>query len=218
MYMDSTSSIVKARFNTIRKGQRQTSLLLTMAAAPTSFEPPSHPLNVVLLGAGIFASNAHAPVLEKYPETFRCVAVWSRRLESAEKVAARLDAQAFTDLDKVLALPDVDAAVMALPIDVQPSIVLKALAAGKHVLSEKPIAPTVHEAQSLLHFYATHHADNLVWSVAENFRYEPALLHAAKIIRDGIIGRVSPNQIVSCSKSWKVHWMYSVCGNNIISP
>ena len=47
------------------------------------------------------------------------------------------------DLDKLLARADIDAVVVCLPIDMLPKIVLTAFAAGKHVLSEKPVSPTV---------------------------------------------------------------------------
>jgi len=145
------------------------------------------PLRVALLGAGIFASTAHAPVLQKYPDTFDCVAVWSRRKESAEALANTLHCKAFSgddDLENLLKRQDVEAIIMALPLDVQPIFVPRILQSGKHLLSEKPIAPTVATAKPLVDL-ATQYP-SLHWSVAENFRYEPAWIQTAHAVQTQI--------------------------------
>lgn len=72
---------------------------------------------------------------------------------------------------------DVDAVDLIIPIDNMPEFVDLALTAGKHVLSEKPMAPTVELGIAMLKKYHTVHKVNhpgLVWSVAEQFWYEPA--------------------------------------------
>ena len=66
-------------------------------------------------------------------------------------------------------------------------MVAQALAAGKHVISEKPIAPTRAEAQSLIDLHRRH--PERVWMVAENWRYEEAFVRAAELLRAGAIGR-----------------------------
>jgi predicted dehydrogenase len=67
-----------------------------------------------------------------------------------------------------------------------PAVIEQALAAGKHVLSEKPVAPDVATGRRLL----AHHAryPNLVWMVGENWRYEEAFLRAADLVQTGAIG------------------------------
>jgi predicted dehydrogenase len=158
---------------------------MSTANTATSAEGQNRPLNVALLGAGIFASTSHAPILKNNPDTFNCVAVWSRRIESASTLVSTTlqQSKAYSDLDEVLNLPNLDAVIMALPIDVQPEYVVKCLKANKHVLSEKPIAATVEEANKVLQVYTKDYS-HLKWSVAENFRYEPAVLRAADIIQN----------------------------------
>ena len=56
-------------------------------------------------------------------------------------------------LQELLASPEVDAVLVALPPQAQSAVIQAALRAGKHVLSEKPAAPTLEEAQQLLAFY-----------------------------------------------------------------
>jgi predicted dehydrogenase len=77
-----------------------------------------------------------------------------------------------TTLDKLLSRKDVTAVVVVLPILVQPSIIRKCLAAGKHVLAEKPIAADLATARSLIEDYnKDYKPKGLVFSIAEQFRY-----------------------------------------------
>jgi predicted dehydrogenase len=67
-----------------------------------------------------------------------------------------------------------------------PAFVAQALAAGKHVISEKPIAADLATAHRLLDHYAR--CSDLIWMVGENWRYESAFVQAAEIVRSGAIG------------------------------
>eukprot|EP00545_Synedropsis_sp_CCMP1620_P015055 CAMPEP_0119026714 /NCGR_PEP_ID=MMETSP1176-20130426/35938_1 /TAXON_ID=265551 /ORGANISM="Synedropsis recta cf, Strain CCMP1620" /LENGTH=146 /DNA_ID=CAMNT_0006982489 /DNA_START=80 /DNA_END=516 /DNA_ORIENTATION=+ len=140
------------------------------------------PLRIALLGAGIFATTCHAPVIQSNPAVFSCIAVWSRSPESADTLAATLGgADAYSGehgLQQVLQLPYLDAVIMALPLDVQPKYVVMVLEAGKNILSEKPIAATVSKAKELQQLYSRKYSSSggMQWSIAENFRYEPAIL------------------------------------------
>jgi hypothetical protein len=64
----------------------------------------------------------------------------------------------------------------------QPGVVLKALAKGKHVLSEKPVAPNAAEGEALVAAYNAQYKHlGLKWSVAENYRHETAWLKVANL-------------------------------------
>jgi predicted dehydrogenase len=147
------------------------------------------PVRIALLGAGVFMRQAHVPALLGLPDAFEVVGVFSRTRERAEEVAASLPGAptVHTDLAGVLARDDVEAVDVALPIPVLPDVVEAALAAGKHVVSEKPVASTSARAEELLAFHAEH--SSRVWMVAENWRYEECFVAAAEAIRDGALGR-----------------------------
>jgi predicted dehydrogenase len=164
--------------------------------------PTPLPLRTVLLGAGIFASTTHAAVLEQHRNTvFAVVGVWSRRrTERLIALADRFACPAYAgdaDLLSLLARDDVDALVTSLPLDVQPQMVRQILqhnAQGtrpKHVLSEKPIGPTVDAVTSLVELYESHqqsprHSAPYVWSVAENFRYEPGIVATSRAVATSV--------------------------------
>lgn len=79
--------------------------------------------------------------------------------------------------------------ILALPILVQPEYIEAALAAGKHVLSEKPIAKDLERAQDLLQYYNSQKVEGgATWGVAENFRFLDSFVHAKKEIEK--LGRV----------------------------
>ncbi|CAN5421609.1 Gfo/Idh/MocA family oxidoreductase [soil metagenome] len=153
----------------------------------------SSPVRLALVGAGIFARDAHVPSLLRLPDNFEIVAVYSRTAATASALAAMLpnSPQIHTDLNALLADQTIEAVDVMLPIDVMASTVAQALASGKHVISEKPIAPDLATGRQLLNAYrqsSTSHAQQ-VWMVGENWRYEAAFLQAADFVRNGAIGR-----------------------------
>ncbi|KAL1891837.1 hypothetical protein Sste5346_007381 [Sporothrix stenoceras] len=150
---------------------------------------------VALLGAGIFAKTQHLPAIEA-ADNFNLLAVYSRSQATAEALVELVkDAnkpKVYYDspssgegLDVLLARTDIQAVIVSLPILTQPDIIRKALAAGKHVLSEKPVAPDVKGAQELIKYYdSLPTANRPIWSVAENFRFLPVLHDAANKLKD----------------------------------
>lgn len=81
--------------------------------------------------------------------------------------------------------PEIDAVLIALPIDVGPSIVRAAIAAGKHVLAEKPLADSVPEAVAL---WTAARDRGVVLAVGENYRFQPDWGIAHQIVSERRIG------------------------------
>src|ERR1700692_1512100 len=78
---------------------------------------------------------------------------------------------ASTSIDEVLARPGLDAVTIATPPDTHASIAHRAIAAGKHVLCEKPLALDAKEAEALL---AAAQAAGVVHLLGAEFRWAPA--------------------------------------------
>lgn len=144
------------------------------------------PIRIAIIGAGLFAKEVHVPALKQLSSYYQIVAVASRRLESAQTLASVIGgAWATDDIHAVLNDEGIEAVDIILPIAQMPTIVDMALRAGKHVLSEKPVAPTVAIGKQLL----SAHGDT-VWMVGENWRYESRIMRAAELVASGRIGRV----------------------------
>lgn len=135
------------------------------------------------------------PALEECKD-FTVKAIYSRSKESADKLSAGkydvyYDKNAPKDknLTALLARSDIDAVVVVLPILVQPDIIKQAIQAGKHVLSEKPVAKDVATANELIQWYQAHKGKTL-WGVAEQMRYDPKYVKASELVAKGEIGDV----------------------------
>jgi len=120
----------------------------------------------------------------------RCavVALASRDLESAERVAGQLGIpRAYGSYEALLADPHVEAIYNPLPNHLHVPWTVRALAAGKHVLCEKPIALTAAEAETLI--AARDKSGKLVaeaFMVRQNLQW----LRAREIVRSGALGEV----------------------------
>lgn len=88
-------------------------------------------------------------------------------------------------LDDLLKRDDIKAVVIVLPILVQPDIIRRCFAAGKHVLTEKPLAKDVQTGRLLIEDYKKLYASKgIIFSVAEQFRFMPEFELGRKWIVD----------------------------------
>ncbi len=96
--------------------------------------------------------------------------------------------RAYADLADLLADPEVDAVEILTPTHLHHDHVLAAVAAGKHVSCQKPMANSVAEARAMA---AAARRAGVVLRVSECFWHYPPLEHARALIADGAIGRPS---------------------------
>ena len=150
----------------------------------------------MLEGIGIDIDIEHYPAV-KACSLLSLKAVYSRSRTSAEKLAKEANVMpAYYDdsdthhLDALLSRDDIDIVIIGLPIVSQPTVIRKALASGKAVLSEKPVAENMAAAQELIAYYEEKliSLKKPIWSVAENFRFYPTMEYAADQVRQ--LGRI----------------------------
>jgi predicted dehydrogenase len=149
---------------------------------PTPADPQRFGIGIV--GSGDIIENAHVP---SYQDAgYRIVGIASRRVENARGVAERrgID-RVFESVDALIADPDVDIVDVAVPADVQPPVVHRAMAAGKHVLAQKPLAVSYREAVELV---GAAERSGVTLAVNQNGRFDPAINAARGLIRNGILG------------------------------
>ncbi len=124
-------------------------------------------LRMGLVGAGQWAHKVHGPGIVAHPRT-ELVATWARRPEAAAEVAALGKATPFSDYDEFL--QHVDAVAFAVPPAVQAPLATKAARAGKHLVLEKPVAPSADEARVLVDAVE---ATGVTSIMMLTFRYDP---------------------------------------------
>lgn len=110
----------------------------------------SRKIAIGIIGSGGIAQVSHIPAFKAFPERCEIVATSDVDLAVAEKAAEIAGgAKSFTDYKEMLASCDLDAVLVATPNRFHYRPTLDALAAGKHVLCEKPLAMTGAEAREM---------------------------------------------------------------------
>jgi predicted dehydrogenase len=152
------------------------------------------PLRVGLIGTGVAARLLHWPALSQMPDQYRLVAVANRTLAKADAFAdmAGLGRNAvYSDFRALLARPDLDVALLALPPEFNYEVARAAAEAGLDIICEKPIAATLEDGQAVAALPGEFGVRLLV---AENFRYEAAI-QKARVLLDA--SRIGPPFMVS---------------------
>ena len=140
-----------------------------------------------IIGIGSHADLKIAPAM-KLAEDARLVAVYSRDQDRADAFAEKHGADAaYGDLDSLLAGSRIDAVFVASPNHLHAPQTIRAAAAGKHVLAEKPMANTVTDAAAMVSACRDH---GVKLGMGFELRFHPAHLWAHQLIEDGAIGRI----------------------------
>jgi predicted dehydrogenase len=142
-------------------------------------------LGVGIIGAGWWAGE-HARAVLAVPEA-RLVACSSRNPERLAAFRHAYGCAGETDYRRLLERPDIDAVAIAVPHDAHATIAIEALQAGKHVLLEKPMAPSRQECAAIA-TVARQSATRFMLGLTHHFI--PAVAAARAIVERGELGRV----------------------------
>ena len=140
-------------------------------------------LRVGVLGCGPIAQFAHFDACRK-ARNAELYAVCDVADDLLERMAAVHQPRVTCrDFDRLLADAQVEAVILATADQYHVPLALKALAAGKHVLVEKPLGVTVEECEELRRRAA---ASGLVVQVGNNRRFDPGIAFAQRFLRDEV--------------------------------
>ena len=143
-------------------------------------------VRVGIIGLGRI-SNAHIKGYQAVEgaEIVALCDVDDERIEKQVEAHALADAFTTTDHTELLARDDIDAVSLALPDHLHHRFTLEAIAAGKHVLCEKPLAMNAAEAEEMLQVAED---AGIVHAVHMQRRYNPAARYVADMVADGVLG------------------------------
>jgi predicted dehydrogenase len=143
-------------------------------------------VRVAFLGCG-FITRVHSRHLRALRPDFEC-AYASRDAGRAEAFRVRYGGFAsFPDYASAIADPRVDAVVIAVPPAFHRDLALEALAAGKHVLVEKPAFPRLEDYRAVA---AARDAAGRVVIVGENDHYKPLAVRLRALLAENAIGEM----------------------------
>lgn len=151
-------------------------------------------LRIGLIGCGFMGrthSNAYNRVPNFFPELeyFPFLkAVCSRSEEKVRAFAEQWDYESVeTDWKKMISRDDIDAIDICAPNNMHAEIAIATAEAGKMVLTEKPLARNLAEAQQMVEAVEKAGVKNTVWY---NYRRLPAVTLAKQIIDSGKLGKI----------------------------
>ncbi|WP_111132800.1 Gfo/Idh/MocA family protein [Micromonospora deserti] len=145
----------------------------------------TRPVTVGLIGAGVMGAD-HARLLSGSVAGARVGGVCDVDEARARWVVAATGARALSDPFRLIADEDIDAVLVASSDATHEEYVLAAIAAGKPVLCEKPLAPSVEGCQRIVDA-ETAYGSRLV-TVGFMRRYDPGYLELKRALDDAVVG------------------------------
>lgn len=139
---------------------------------------------VGVVGTGVMGRN-HARVLHEL-DGVELVGVADSNMDAACQIADFHAIRAYSSLEELLQKERPEAVTIAVPTESHHRAVMEALAAGCHVMVEKPIAATLAEADEMV---AAAKSANRVLAVGHIERYNPAVLELKRRLDDGQLGK-----------------------------
>lgn len=146
---------------------------------------PTKTVGSAFIGAGI-VSEMHGRAIKRNP-TSRLMGVFDQKKSQAKAIAKKFGGRAYSSVDELLADPKVELVHVLTPLVHHMKTALRCLAAGKHVLIEKPVAQEVSDLRKLSQ--AARKAGRLCVP-AHNYIYTPSVQRAKRLIDQGKLGDI----------------------------
>ncbi len=141
-------------------------------------------LGAAVIGAGIYGA-CHLRAYRRHPDS-ELIAVWSQSEARARRAGEEWGCEWTTDLDAIASDPRIRLVSVATPDFAHTAPTLRMLAAGKHVLVEKPMAYSAAECRQMI---AAAQTSGVKLMVNFHNRYYPSLAGAHALIEAGRIGK-----------------------------
>lgn len=169
-----------------------------MAASPVAAAPrtlsPNDRIGIGLIGAGGRGKNHFADLMKAKAENIAIAGVCDVHRPALDAMAERAGAgfgvavRKTTDYRELLAWKEVDAVIIASPDFTHGEMLAEAVRAGKDAYCEKPMATIFADAKRA--FHAVKQSSQVV-QIGTQRRSEPGLGGAAKLMQQGVLGRVT---------------------------
>ena len=149
----------------------------------------SQPYNVGIIGYGLSAKIFHIPLLEALPQSYKLYAIVQRSPKPSDDASKdHPGIKLFHSAEEMLDDPAVSLVIVTTPPTSHFFLTTLALEAGKHVVIEKPFAPTSKEARKLIKLAKRH---NKTITVYQNRRWDGDYLTLSSLIKKGTFGRIA---------------------------
>lgn len=177
---------------------------------------PPHKLKLCLVGCGRIAKDHAQGIESECRDWIDVVACVDPHLRRAQEMADSYGegCKVFSSIDQALEEGDFDAVDIMVLHPQHEEVSVKCFNAGKHVLMEKPMAPTLAECERILDSAA---GSGCIFMIAEQSQYWGHVIAAQKLVQSGAIGKVSA---VRASSRFELgsHWNAVLDGEDNAKP
>lgn len=142
------------------------------------------PARIAVIGYGRWGRYCHAPLI-RLAEGLELAGVASGSAEKREQIQRELGCRAYRDLDEALADESVDAVVLATPNDTHAQYAVRALEAGKHVVTDKIMCLSLEECDRMIGAAQT---SGTLLTVFQNRRLDGDFLTLKRLLAEGELG------------------------------
>ena len=170
--------------------------------------PKSHHRKIGIIGAGGIVAVAHLPAYELAGLPVH--GITDLNLDKANELAEKFGiGRVYQNHQEMIDDPEIEVVDIAVPASEQPGIMLAALAAGKHILAQKPLATSVSAALALLEAVKS---TKLLVAVNQQLRFDEGMAAAHRMVELGMIGEVTNFSItVNLDTPWELwEWAQSM--------
>lgn len=141
-------------------------------------------INAAVVGYG-YAGRCFHSYLIGLADGINLHAISTRDEERQEAASRDYGVKIYKNIDELLEDDNVDLVVLATPHDTHAELAIKAMDAGKHVVTDKAMCMNATEADAMI---AASKRNNIMLSVFQNRRWDWDYLTVKKVIEDGLIG------------------------------
>ncbi len=175
-------------------------------------------IKVGIIGQGRSGWDIHGIALQrpKLKELFEVVAVCDKLSDRTEDAVKAYGCKAYTDYKDLLKDPKVELVVNATQSVDHIPVSIEALKAGKMVLSEKPLSPSVALVEKL---EATIKKTGKFFAVFQQSRFAPTYRKVLEIMNSGILGRIVMVKVAfnGFARRWDWQTLQEKCGGNLLN-
>lgn len=142
---------------------------------------------VALVGLGM-ASKPHLQALKQLEGKVEVAGIFNRSPAAALKASEQYGVPVFDSIEAIAADESVAAVILITPPDQREALIRKFAAAGKHILTEKPIERTSEQAAALVEICE---AASVNFGVVFQHRFRAGALRLTEIMKDGLLGDIA---------------------------
>lgn len=153
-------------------------------------------INIGIIGLGSFA-DAHIKAISEVSGVL-LKAVCRTNFEKLEQFCSQYNIQGYTDYKELLQNKEIDAVVIVTPHHLHTQVAIDATNYGKHILLEKPMAPTVDECQQIIN---AAEKENVTLMLGQTLRFNPICTYAKQLIDSNKLGAIVMGS-ATLAKNW----------------